>query len=121
MVKVTLNDNLVPCSREKWVKGNPYSDLTLNILHARRLIRAAAQFFMLAKGKAVFSGYINEHEEGVYRIHLWHGEALLRTLEFTKLGYGGVMHVEIADREAISQDIFAPLTFLPEPVMLAVA
>jgi len=31
MVKVTLNENLVPC-KDPWVKGNPDCDLTRNVL-----------------------------------------------------------------------------------------
>jgi|GEM_PF-5435526 len=113
MVKVTLNENLVPCAREKWVNGNPYSDLVHNVLHARKLIRLASQIFQLQRGKATFSGYINEHKAGSYDIKLWHGEVSLHSLSLHDLGYSGVLHVDLNDLQATGNQVVTQIFQLP--------
>jgi|GEM_PF-6173489 len=37
MIKITLFDNLVPCTRERFLNGAPYNDLTYNFLQAKTL------------------------------------------------------------------------------------
>lgn len=109
MVKVTLNENLVP-SRHPWVKGAPYSDLTLNVLLARKLIRTAQFVFQLRKGSAIFSGYINEHPKGLFTFRLLERGTVVRTLVLSGLSHAGELDIEVRDLfHAVHQDVFAGL------------
>jgi hypothetical protein len=93
MVKVTLNDNLVPSTRDLWVRDRPHSDLTNHYDHAKRLIRAACQFFHLTRNAVIFSGYIQD-EPGFFVINLWHEGNRVRSLVLSSLGYSGVLHAD---------------------------
>ena len=113
MVKVTLNENLVP-SRDPWVKGNPFSDLVHNLLLAKRLIRVAAFLFQLRQGSAVFSGYICERREGFFTFKVRHGGVEHRTMVMSSLGYGGELVAEVEDLSgAIGFDVLGSLAADP--------
>ena len=95
MVKVTPNDNLVPCVRDSYVKDHPHHDLIHDLIRARAIIRAAAQFFHLRKEAVIYSGYVCEgRSDEVFTINLWHEGVKVRSLVLADLGYGGVLHCE---------------------------
>lgn len=120
MVKVTPQENLVPC-RDPWVKGSPYSDLVHNVLLARKLIRAAAFFFQLKKGQAVFSGYVNEHPSGNFTFKVFQQGAPVRTMVLGSLGYSGELTVDVEDlAQATGFDVLGSLAASPT-VELAMA
>jgi hypothetical protein len=124
MVKVTPHENLVPDTRDRWVKGRSHHDFINNQLLAHRFIRAASQFFHLRKGSAVFSGDLHRCDEQPFTIKLWHEGKVVRTLVLKKLGYEGALHVEIQGdfNEAVGWDLIGHLAVDPsKPFVMAVS
>lgn len=124
MVKVTLHDNLVPSSRDLWVRDHPFHDLTHNYVHATRLIRAAANFFHLKRDAVIYSGYIAERTNGEFRINLWHEGALIRSLSIDNLGYSGALHAETVGGDlgqVVGYDMLSELALDGEPRLAAAA
>ena len=121
MVKVTPNETLVPC-KDAFVKGNPNSCLTRNVLHARKLIRAAKQSFFLKRNACIFSGYICEFEEGFFIFNIWEGQTLYRSLTVAGVGYSGALHVHIQEGQAaqtVGFDIQGMIAARPGPLAMA--
>jgi hypothetical protein len=117
MIKVTPNDNLVPCPCE-WTRVHPYSDLTYNVLHARRLIRYAMLTLQLKKEHVVFSGYIRENPDLFFRIELHHQGLPYRSVVLSELGYAGLLRVELTSEtaeEAFHFDVLGSLAILGNP------
>jgi hypothetical protein len=113
MVKVTLNDNLVPSTRDLWVQDNPSSDLTHHYALAKKLIRAASHFFHLTRNAVIFSGYVHEESADPFSIHLWHEGELVRTLTLSNLGYSGTLHAETVGgrfTDIVGWDLLGTLT-----------
>jgi hypothetical protein len=109
MVKVTLNQNLVP-SRHPYTKGHPYTDLTYNVLLARKLIRVAQFLFHFKKGSAVYRGYISEYPRASFELKVLDNGVPARAATLKGLGFGGEMIIEVKGfSEAVSQDVFGPL------------
>lgn len=92
MVKVTLNDNLVPCEREPWALGRPAHDLTNNIVPAEQFIAAAIKFFAFRRGSVRYSGHISPGNKGL-QVKVWDGEQLYRTIRFRSRNFTGILHV----------------------------
>lgn len=92
MVKITLNDNLVPCEREPWALGRPAHDLTNNIVAAERFASIAIRFFGLRRGSVRFSGFVSPGNQGLH-IKVWEGERIYRSVKFRNHKYSGVLHV----------------------------
>ena len=113
MVKVTLNENLVP-SRHAYVKDRPNQDLVCNVLLARKLIRASQFLFQLKKGSAVYRGFVYEHSDGFFTIKLLQDGVLVRSLVLACLGYAGELMVDVEDlAEASGYDVLGSLAADP--------
>jgi hypothetical protein len=116
MVKVTLGDNLVS-SLHPYVKGLPYSDLTFNVLLARRLIRIAQLYFQLKKGSAVFSGYIVEAPIGPFGLNVYERGIPIRSIPLVDVGFSGELRIEVEDfKIACGQDLLVGLKFAAPPL-----
>lgn len=114
MVKVTLNDNLVPSTRDLWVQDNPSSDLIYHYPLALKLIRAASQFFHLRRDAVIFSGYMRMDSLESFSIHLWHEDELVRTLTLSNIGYSGALHAETVGgrfTDVVGWDLVGSLAF----------
>jgi hypothetical protein len=112
MVKITVNENLVPSSHP-FVKGSPYSDLTYNVLLARKLIRIAQVTFLLNKGAATFSGYINEFPDGDFKLTIYEKGVQIRSARLRDLRFSGELDIDVEDfSEAVGQDLVSDLGVL---------
>jgi len=107
MAKVTLDVNLFRCERPM-----PHNalDLADDFQLARKFVLTATKIFWLKQGSASFSGFTHEGED--FAIHLRHQGELKRIVTFPKLGYGGILHVDIQTDsvdQAIGCDILGDL------------
>jgi hypothetical protein len=108
MVKVTLNENLVP-SRHPRVKDSPHTDLVYNLLLARKLIKIAQHIFQFKGGAAVYSGYICQVPKGVIAIKVFERGVLIRSVTLNA-SFDGELAVDVASYSlATGQDVFEGL------------
>lgn len=109
MQKVTLNENLFPCTRT--IVSENSVDLTSDLEFAKRFVRAACQCFWLQRGLCRFSGF-RSSDAGELRVEVWVSGRLTRVARFHGLPYSGVLFVDLAAgvlTQALGADILGEL------------
>jgi len=113
MAKVTLNEDLVPCSRP--IRASLSIDFTENLYLANRFVRTATQCFWLKQGSCVFSGYVCDGGDS-FVVEVWFKDKRYRSVKFQGLGYAGMLYVDVQTSlsDALGQDLLGDLHENPE-------